>query len=124
MQADGSSTTSRSIRSGTFLGLLSACAIAHAADLTTRSLSCPASIESREALTTTLPRGWSTATESGPRMLENVAFFEGPPAQRKAIAPTKDASPVRGSRERVAIWLFGVNAAPVWLLAATPRRAS
>ena len=103
------------MRSGAFLALLSTCAVSFAEGSTTRSLACPISIESREALTTTLPNGWSAAIESGPRVLEKVAFFEGPPPNHKSIAPTRDATPVQGTRQRVAIWLFATSAAPVWL---------
>ena len=89
--------------------------IARAQGTATVTPACPASIDVQETLgSSSAPAGWTATLDASPRYLDGVTFFDGPPDKNQSIAPTVDATPVKGRNARVATWRFGTSGEPVW----------
>ena len=78
-------------------------------------IACPSSILVKESLGQTPPNDWTPHAATFPRNLSGISFFDGPIENDVSIAPQRDY-PVKKRGVRIAVWNFGKNPSPVWLL--------
>ena len=81
----------------------------HAAD----TISCPASITTRQELTSSA-NGWSPLLDDTPHNLAGITFYDGPPAEKASLVYDKIT---RGKTEQTASWSFDPkNKRQTWIV--------
>src|ERR1700683_2251385 len=83
---------------------------ASAASAAAEGRACPLELTVREQATA--PAGWDLSYEAGPRRLESVTFFDGPPKDEASLVYDEQ---VKSAKEFRATWHFPAGGRGTWI---------